>query len=63
MFKKLIGKWVKIVYQDGSMISVVEGKVGDYDSDTKIILIEDDRSEKTVYVNTSHAYKLEVRNY
>ena len=63
MLKGLINKWVKVVYQDGSMISVIEGKVIDYSSETKIIRVFDDRGQKDVYVNTIHTYKIEVRNY
>ena len=59
MYSKDVGATVKVVYQDGNKISIIQrGKLLEYDSSISTLKILDFFINKKVYINVSQIHKL-----
>lgn len=61
MYSNDVGATVKVVYQDGNKISIIQrGKLLEYDSSISTLKILDFFINKKVYINVSQIHKLIV---
>lgn len=61
MYDKIIGAICKIVFLDGNKISVIRGKILDWDENIKTIYIKTSEGRE-LYIAASQIQKLELNN-